>query len=295
MVGGLWSISGLWSVGGLNLKGVSVVDLLADLLGEGELDGLAVWGSKTRDALVNRLGDNLDLWDGDTLLLGQVLAGDSWKADWLVDTGLDWLRVGDGDGWGDNSDNGVVVAGLLGNFLAVVVSITTMSVSTISMVSGLADSDHLYIFFLFKGDLNSLGIGFFFSLGIRVAADFLGNNLNGLGTDSADNSVGEGNFDNDFDGQFNSGTLSFNHGSTHFSGLNNIDDRAVVFGLFIAIAMVSRVSRGGVIRSRSIAISRSSWDCGSKGEEEGQGSECLEKKFGLSYSIFVVDVSIIFD
>ena len=46
-----------------------VHNLLAHLLGEGELHGLAVWGSKTRDTLVNRLRDNLDLWNSDTLLL----------------------------------------------------------------------------------------------------------------------------------------------------------------------------------------------------------------------------------
>ena len=231
----------------------------------------------------------------DGSFFSDISTGNDWQVNGFVFTGLDRGRVGNSDRDIDGGNNGHIVGSCLGNFLAVVVSITTMSVSTISMVSGLADSDHLYIFFLFKGDLNSLGIGLFFSLGIRVAADFLGNNLNGLSTDSADNSVGEGNFDNDFDGQFNIVALSFNYGSTHFSRLNNIDDGAVVFGLFIAIAMVSRVSRGGVIRSRSIAISRSSWDCGSKGEEEGQGSECLEKEFGVSYFIFVINVPIIFD
>jgi len=203
----------------------------------------------------------------DGSFFSDISTGNDWQVNGFVFTGLDRGRVGNGDRDIDGGDNGHIVGSCLGNFLAVVVSITTMSVSTISMVSRLADSDHLYIFFLFEGDLNSLGIGLFFSLGIRVAADFLGNNLNGLGTDSADNSVGEWDFDNDFDGQFNSSTLSFNHGSTHFSRLNNIDDGAVVFGLFIAIAMT--VSRGGVIRSRGIAISRSSWDCGSKGEGGG--------------------------
>jgi len=263
------------SGGGCGVMSITIDELDADLLGEGEFDLLASGGGQLGLAFGNGLGGILNLGDKDGPLLRKISTAHNGKGDGLVDTGLDGLGVGDGDIDIDGGDNGHVVSGFLSDLLAVVVSITTMSVSTISMVSGLADSDHLYFFLLFEGDLNSLGIGLFFSLGIRVAADFLGNNLNGLGTDSADNSVGEGNFDNDFDGQFNIVALSFNYGSTHFSGLNNIDDGAVVFGLFIAIAMVSRVSRGGVIRSRGIAISRSSWDCGSKGEEEGQDSECL--------------------
>merc|ERR1719188_124433 len=120
-VGGLGSISGLGSVGGLHLQGVAVVDLLADLLGEGQLDSLAVGGSKSGHALVDGLSDGLDLGDGDALVLGQVLTADPGQGDGLVDAGLDGLGVGDGDGGVDHGDDGEVVASLLGDLLAVVV------------------------------------------------------------------------------------------------------------------------------------------------------------------------------
>ena len=55
MIGWLWSISWLWGIGRLQLQGVSIVDLLADLLGEGELNSLAVWGTQSTHTLVNGL------------------------------------------------------------------------------------------------------------------------------------------------------------------------------------------------------------------------------------------------
>ena len=61
-------------VDGLSLGGgvlsVSVVDLIAHLLGQGELDGLTGGVGQAGDALLEGLGDNLDLRDGDALLLG---------------------------------------------------------------------------------------------------------------------------------------------------------------------------------------------------------------------------------
>ena len=256
----------------------SIVKFHAPLFGEGKFNGLAGRGTQTRNTFFSSDGGVFNRGNLDGSGFGQVFACNNWQWDGFVNTGLDRGGVGNSESRLNDSENRDIVRGSLGNFLAVVVSIA-VSV-TVSSMSGLADSDHLDFVFLFEGDFDGFAGGLFFSLGVRVAADFLGNNLNGLGTDSADNSVGEWDFDNDFDGQFNSGTLSFNHGSTHFSRLNNIDDGTVVFGLFIAIAMVSRVSRGGVIRSRGIAISSlflfSSWE--SKGEgEEGQDSECLEK------------------
>ena len=51
---------------------VSVVDLLAHLLGQGQLDGLAGGVGQASDALLEGLGDNLDLRDGDALLLDEM-------------------------------------------------------------------------------------------------------------------------------------------------------------------------------------------------------------------------------
>jgi len=47
---------------------ISVVDLLADLLGESKLNILASRSSKLGDALLRSLSCFLNLWDGDALL-----------------------------------------------------------------------------------------------------------------------------------------------------------------------------------------------------------------------------------
>ena len=152
----VWSW-GLWHVW-LDIMGVlsvSVVDLLADLLGEGELDSGAGGGSQLGDALLHGGNGFLDLWDGDTFLSSEVLAGDDWEVNWLVDAGLDWLRVGHGD-WGVGlGDDGAVVASLLGDLLAVVVAVLVVSVAG----GGLADSDHLGVALPGEGDSDGLGGG----------------------------------------------------------------------------------------------------------------------------------------
>merc|ERR1712158_278856 len=185
------SISRLRSVGRLRgvvlVLGVPVVDLLAHLLRQGELDGLAGWSCQLSDALLEGLSHIFDLRDGDALLLGQVLARDPGQGDGLVHTGLDGLGVDDIHGRLNNSDNGDVVASLLANLLAVVVAIA-MSVA-ISMRSRLADGHHLGLANLFNGYLNSLSGGAL-SLGlVGVGADLVVDLLSALGTDGADNGV----------------------------------------------------------------------------------------------------------
>ena len=116
----------------LNLMGVlsiSIVDFLANLLGESKLNSLASRSSKLGDALLRGNSGVFNLWDSDALLLSEVLTADSWERDWLVDTGLDWLRVGNLNSWLNRGDNKDIVASLLGNLLAVVVSIAVVSVS----------------------------------------------------------------------------------------------------------------------------------------------------------------------
>ena len=151
------------------------------LLGEGELDSLAGRVGEAGDTLVHRLADNLDLGDRDALVLGEVLAADSWQADGLVDAGLDWLGVGDGD-WGlHHGDHGVVVAGLLGDLLAVVVSVSTISVS----VSWLAHGHHHGLALLDEAHLDSLAGGLL-GLGlVAVAADLVVDLLDALSADSS--------------------------------------------------------------------------------------------------------------
>ena len=116
----------------LNLMGVlsiSIVDFLANLLGESKLNSLTSRSSKLGDALLRGNSGVFNLWDSDALLLSEVLTADSWERDWLVDTGLDWLRVGNLNSWLNRGDNRDIVASLLGNLLAVVVSIAVVSVS----------------------------------------------------------------------------------------------------------------------------------------------------------------------
>ena len=114
-------------VDGLSLGGgvlsVSVVDLLAHLLGQGELNGLTGGVRQAGDALLEGLGDNLDLRDGDALLLGGPRRG---RRDGLVDTGPDGLRVDDINGGRNNGEDGDAVPSLLGDILAVVVAVSVV-------------------------------------------------------------------------------------------------------------------------------------------------------------------------
>jgi len=211
---------GLWHVwlDIMGLLSISVVDLLADLLGEGELNGGARWGSQLGDALLNGGDGLLDLWDGDALLSGEVLARDDWEVNWLVDAGLDWLRVGNSDGWLNWGDNWGVVAGLLGNFLAVVVSVAVVSVSW----GRLAHGHHLGVALSLEGDLNSLGIGVLLLLLVGVGTDLILFNLDALRADSSGDGVALLSVDDLLDGKFNWGTDSLESWGANFSGLNNI-------------------------------------------------------------------------
>jgi len=160
----------------------------------------------------------LDLWDGDALLSGEVLARDDWEVNGLVDAGLDWLRVGNSDGWLNWGDNWGVVAGLLGNFFAVVVSVAVVSISW----GRLADGHHLGVAFSLEGDLNSLGIGVLLLLLVGVGTDLILLNLDALRADSSGDGVALLSVDDLLDGKFNWGTDGLESWGANFSGLNNI-------------------------------------------------------------------------
>jgi len=202
----------------MDILSISVVDLLADLLGESEVNSLASRSSKLGDALLFNLNIIHDLWDNDALFGSEVLAADDNQVDWLVDTGLDWLRVGNlncGLGGGNNGD---IVASLLGNLLAVVVSVAVVSVSW----GWLADGDHLGVTLLDKGNLNSLGSGGFGLLLVRVGADLVVDLLNALGTDGTGNWVALLNINNDLDSELNWVADSLKGWGANFGSLNNI-------------------------------------------------------------------------
>jgi len=207
----------------LNIVGIlsiSIVDLLADLLGESEFNSLASRSSKLGDALLMNLKVLHDFWDSDALLCSEVLAADNDKVDWLVDTGLDWLRVGNlncGLNGGNNRD---IVASLLGNLLAVVVSIAVVSISW----GRLADSHHLGITLLLVRNFDSLGSCGFSLLLVRVGADLVVNNCDTLGTDSTGYWVTLLSVNDDLDRDHDVFTDSLKSRGANFSSFNNILD-----------------------------------------------------------------------
>jgi len=202
----------------MSVLSISIVDLLANLLGESKLNSLASRSSKLGDALLGSLSGVFNLWDSDALLLSEVLAADSWERDWLVDTGLDWLRVGNLNSWLNRGDNRDIVASLLGNLLAVVVSVAVVSVSW----GWLADGNHLGVALLLECNLNSLGSGFFGLLLVRVGADLVINLLDALGTDSTGDWVALLYINNDLDSELDWVADSLKSRGANFSGFNNI-------------------------------------------------------------------------
>ena len=246
--GGLGDV-GLHIVG---LKLHSVVDLLADLLGEGELDGGAGGGGDHGDALLDNSDSLLNLGDGDASLRDNVLAGDDGQVNGLVDADLLGLGVGNGDSGLDGGDDGDVVASLLGDLLAVVVSVAVISVSG----GGLAHSHHLDVALLVEGNLDGLGVGLLGLLGVLVHADLVVDHLGGLGAHGGGDGVAHLNIDDLLDGKLHIGALSSEGGGADLSGLDHIDNAAVVLGGLIGIGglvvgggVVDSVMGGGVVDS----------------------------------------------
>jgi len=202
----------------MGILSISVVDFLANLLGESKFNSLASRGSELSDALLRALSRVLNFWDSDAFLFGEVLTADSWKRDRLVDTGLDGLRIGNLNSGLNRGDNRDIVASLLGNLLAVVVSVAVISVSW----GWLADGDHLGVTLLLECNFNGLGSGGFSLLLVGVGTDFIVNLLNAFSADSAGDWVTLFSVDDDLDGKFNRIADSFESRGTDFSSLNNI-------------------------------------------------------------------------
>jgi len=283
-------VSGLWVWGGL--MGVSVDKLDTDLFGEGKLNLLA--GGDTNFSLAvgnnNLRVDNGGNLDG--LFLRDISAGNDGKGDGFVNTDLLGGGVGNGDGDINGGDNGDIVGGFLGNLFAVVVSVSTISSMSmsISLVSGLADSDHLDVGNLLEGNFDGLGNGVSRFLFVEVCADFLGNNLDGFGTDGTGDSVCVWDIFNDLDGESDIFTRGSNGRCADLSDFSHINNRAVLFGFLITVSMVGgrvSISRGGVtisrgmvngswvIRGRGISWGRVSisWGRVNVGAGQGKGKE----------------------
>jgi len=202
----------------MGILSISVVDFLANLLGESKFNSLASRGSKLSDALFRALSRVLNFWDSDAFLFSEVLTADPWERDRLVDTGLDWLRIGNLNSGLNRGDNRDIVASLLGNLLAVIVSVAVISVSW----GWLADSDHLGVTLLLECNFNGLGSGGFSLLLVGVSTDFIINLLDAFRADSAGDWVTLFSVNNDLDGKFNRIADSFESRGTDFSSLNNI-------------------------------------------------------------------------
>jgi hypothetical protein len=233
------------------IVGKSVHDLNTDLLGKGELHSLASGSSQGSDTLLKSFRNNLNLWDSDTFLFGEVFTADSWEGDGLVDTGLDWLGVSDSNGRLNNGNNRDVVASLLGDLLAVIMSISASM--SISILGRLADGHHLGLTLLVEGNLNSLGSCLLTLRLVRVGAHLIVNLLNALGTDSTGDCVALLNILNVLTGEFDWVAHSLKSRGANFSSLNYILDGAVVLGVLIAIAglVVGRLMvRGGLMVGR---------------------------------------------
>jgi len=228
----------------MSVLSISIVDLLADLLGEGELHILAGRGSKGSDTLLKGLRHILNLRDSDALLFREVLTADPGERDGLVDTGLDGLRVGDINSRLNNSKDRDIVASLLGNLLTVVVAIAVVSISR----GGLADSHHLGVALLVEGNLNSLGICSFSLWLVGVGANFIVNFFNALSAHSSCDYVALLSVNYILAGELNRVTDSLQGRSTDLSGLNHIFNTAIVLGLLVAVVGRLVVNWGMVSR-----------------------------------------------
>jgi hypothetical protein len=224
----------------VHILSISIVELLADLLGEGEVNVLAARGSQLGDALLMLLNSLLNLRDSDTLLSSKILTADSDQVNRLVNTTFDGLREGNLDGRLNHCYNGDIIASLLGNLLAVVVAIAVVSVSR----GRLAHSHHLGVTLLLKGNLHSLGSGVNNPLIIRVDTDLIGDDLNRLTADCTGHRVALFNINDSLHRDINVLTNSFKSRGAHLSCLNNLNNRTVVLG--------GMVGRGSMVSGSSM-------------------------------------------
>lgn len=232
-----------WGVVGFLFMGISVDKLNTNLFGEGQFNINAGWFTQFSNTLGNRDRGIFNFWDRDAFFFSEFGTGNTWEVDWFVNTGLDWFGVGDGYIYINWGDNGHVVGGFLGNFIAVLVSISTMSITSMSVttsISGLADGDHLGFGFLLEGYLDSLGDGCFILRCIGVGADFLWDDFDGFSADGSHNRVALFLGNNDLDGQFNISAFGGDGWCAYLGGFSYINDRAVVLWLFISISSICR-------------------------------------------------------
>ena len=209
---------------------ITIDKLNTDLLGQGQFDLLARWSSQLGHTLLNRLRGVLNLWYSDALVLNLVFAVDTGKVDWLVDTGLDWLRVGDRHRNINSSDNRNIIFSGLGHLIAVFVGVSSM---TIASIRWLTHSHHLDLGLFLKRDLNCGCCCSLVLAVVVVRAHFIGNFLNGLSADSPSDIVAKPPVHNGLYWQVDILTNCFKCGGANFSNFSHILDSAILLGLLV--------------------------------------------------------------
>ena len=227
----------------VSLKLHSIVDLLADLLGEGQLDSGAGRGGDNSDALLDNSDALLDLGNGDAGLRDDILAGDDGQVDGLVDAHLLGLGVGHSDGGLDGGDDGDVVASLLGDLLAVVVAVAVVAVSG----GGLAHGHHLDIALLVEGDLDSLGGGLLGLLLVMVGADLVGDHLDALSAHGAGDGVALLDILDGLAAQLDGIADGLKGGGADLGSLDNIEHGTVVLRVFVPVVDLVVVCWGWLV------------------------------------------------
>jgi len=240
--GGSSRVSWCWC----GFMGVSVDKFDTDLFGEGKFDLLAGGFSESSGTFLDDDFGIFDRWNLDGTFFLEDIALNDGEVDGFVDADLLGGGEGNGDWDIDSGDNGDIVGSFLGDFLAVVVSVSSMSVSTISVLAGLADGDHLDIDDFLEGDFDGFSDGIFGNLFVFVYADFLVDDFDGFNTDGFLDGVAVRDIDNDLDGESDIVTFGGNGWGTDLSDFSHINDGAVMFGFLITVSGVVTVSGGGV-------------------------------------------------
>jgi len=240
--GGSSRVSWCWC----GFMGVSVDKFDTDLFGEGKFDLLAGGFSESSGTFLDDDFGIFDGWNLDGTFFLEDIALNDGEVDGFVDADLLGGGEGNGDWDIDSGDNGDIVGSFLGDFLAVVVSVSSMSVSTISVLAGLADGDHLDIDDFLEGDFDGFSDSIFGNLFVFVYADFLVDDFDGFNTDGFLDGVAVRDIDNDLDGESDIVTFGGNGWGTDLSDFSHINDGAVMFGFLITVSGVVTVSRGGV-------------------------------------------------
>lgn len=221
--------------------GITVDKFNAHLLREGDFNLLAVRSGQLSHALLNRLNGILNSGLADTLLLIDDLASHTGDGDGLVDAGLDRLGVTDANRdiyWVDVRN---IVGGLLGNLFAV---LALMTVTAISLITGLTNGDHLNVGLLHKSDFDGFGSGVFVFLVVRVRANFVGNVLRRFGAFCSHKVVTVFTVNDPLDGNLFVSASRLKGWSTHLGIFGHILNGAVVFGFLIAVMGSGSVTVG---------------------------------------------------